>query len=104
MIRQARRLEEDDRRVGTQIDVSSEDEPLVRPIDGRNVVARRESRKHDFSEVAVISCDADEDGEPMATHPATQSELREAGVVMSLSSPPPFEVIESLERDLVGPT
>ena len=57
--RQARRLE--DHRVSTQIDVSSEDEPLVRPMEGRNVVARRES-----SEATVVACGG-EDGEPMAT-------------------------------------
>ena len=37
----------------------------------------------------------------MPTRPATHNELREAGVVMPLFSPPPLEVVEPLERDLV---
>ena len=48
--RQARKLEEDNERGVTQVDVSSEEGLLVRPNIGRSVVARTASRRHESME------------------------------------------------------
>ena len=98
--RQATRLEEDERGV-TQVDVSSEEGLLVRPNIGRDVVARTVSRRHEsMGDMEILHGNLE--NEPLPTHPATSSALREAWVEVPLVlQPPPVEVLESLERDLV---
>ena len=62
--------------------------------------ALEEDLKMNTGETEVVRS-GDDVSEPMPTRPATHNELREAGVVMPLFSPPPLEVVEPLERDLV---